>query len=556
MAGATGAAPERGSDGQRRVMGALERVVSRGLAEASERQRNLLRYLVTEELEGRGDRLKAFSIATDVFGRSADFDAQQDSIVRVEIGRLRKSLELYYATGGRSDQVRFRIDKGRYRPSFEIREPYARGRRRTWRLLRPAIAALGALAILAGLVGWLWPRAGAPDARSGPRIAVAPFAIASDRSGQSYIGAGLRAEMTAVLSEFDWLSVFPVSRRFDVAAGEAPAGWRADFMLKANVQVAGEKLIVAPLLLDGKTGAVRWSGRYETKFTAANVVGVEREIATRIAADVGQPFGIVANIERTRFAMDAFDGDDAYRCHLRALQFWTTQARDDFSPALQCAERLGAAASASANVRAMLALLLLDGARFAYDARPVAELRETAARMAEDAHRRRENGALPRMARYSAALCAGDVDAFRRASAAAVRDYPNNPATLLDVGGKSALGADEWEQGLALVARARALTSNLPDWTDYAETVDSLRRGRPVVLGDLHAAALENMHPLLLLVDLAAQDDPAAADAAAGMLARLGYGDTQALTDLLARQCWSAVVKKALAERLARVARR
>jgi hypothetical protein len=98
----------------------LARVLKNGLATASDRERRLIQYLVTEELEGRGDRLKAFSIATDVLGRSADFDPQTDSIVRVEMGRLRQALDLYYATHGTNDPVRIKFEKGSYRPKFEL----------------------------------------------------------------------------------------------------------------------------------------------------------------------------------------------------------------------------------------------------------------------------------------------------------------------------------------------------------------------------------------------------------------------------------------------------
>ena len=102
------------------AMGAIGAVVAVGLADSSDRQRQLLRYIVTEEIEGRGERLKAYAIATEVFDRPADFDAQQDAIVRVEVGRLRKSLELYFATDGAADSVRIHIDKGGYRPRFEF----------------------------------------------------------------------------------------------------------------------------------------------------------------------------------------------------------------------------------------------------------------------------------------------------------------------------------------------------------------------------------------------------------------------------------------------------
>jgi hypothetical protein len=92
--------PETENERKMQALDSLARVLKNGLATASDRQRRLIQYLATEELEGRGDRLKAVSIATDVLGRSVDFDPQTDSIVRVEMGRMRKALNLYYATHG------------------------------------------------------------------------------------------------------------------------------------------------------------------------------------------------------------------------------------------------------------------------------------------------------------------------------------------------------------------------------------------------------------------------------------------------------------------------
>src|SRR5262249_31679338 len=112
-------APETENERKMQALDSLARILKNGLATASDRQRRLIQYLATEELEGRGDRLKAISIATEVLGRSADFDPQTDSIVRVEMGRMRKALDLYYATLGASDPVQIKFEKGSYRPKFE-----------------------------------------------------------------------------------------------------------------------------------------------------------------------------------------------------------------------------------------------------------------------------------------------------------------------------------------------------------------------------------------------------------------------------------------------------
>lgn len=106
------------SDGldQAAVLAALDQIVASGSLGSNSRLIPLLKYVVSEELEGRGDRIKAYSIATDVFGRGIDFDANTDSIVRVEFRRLRQSLEHYYLTKGSAANIRIEFPSGTYRP--------------------------------------------------------------------------------------------------------------------------------------------------------------------------------------------------------------------------------------------------------------------------------------------------------------------------------------------------------------------------------------------------------------------------------------------------------
>lgn len=81
-----------------------------------QRSRNLARlikYMVNEELAGRGDRLSGKLISMEVFKRPPD---QNDSLARVEISRLRKTLRRYYAKN--PDEVVIQIPTGAYRPRF------------------------------------------------------------------------------------------------------------------------------------------------------------------------------------------------------------------------------------------------------------------------------------------------------------------------------------------------------------------------------------------------------------------------------------------------------
>ena len=100
----------------------LDRIAASPVFAHAGRMHPLLRYLVEAELAGDGERLNQSRIAIDVFGRNASFDPAVDSIVRVEVGRLRNKLREYYATDGREDEVVFELPKGRYRPRITIGE--------------------------------------------------------------------------------------------------------------------------------------------------------------------------------------------------------------------------------------------------------------------------------------------------------------------------------------------------------------------------------------------------------------------------------------------------
>jgi predicted ATPase len=79
----------------------------------------LLRYVVAETNSGRASQLKEYVLGVEVFGRPASFDPRTDTIVRVQVRRLRSRLDEYYAGPGRTDPLRVEIPKGQYAVRFE-----------------------------------------------------------------------------------------------------------------------------------------------------------------------------------------------------------------------------------------------------------------------------------------------------------------------------------------------------------------------------------------------------------------------------------------------------
>ena len=76
-----------------------------------------LRYIVSETLDGNGNRIKAYTVGVDALGKADDFDAQSDPSVRVLALRLRKSLEAAYADEPEC-HARIVMTVGSYVPEF------------------------------------------------------------------------------------------------------------------------------------------------------------------------------------------------------------------------------------------------------------------------------------------------------------------------------------------------------------------------------------------------------------------------------------------------------
>lgn len=79
----------------------------------------LLQFLTARVFEGGADGLKEYTIGVEAFGRPQDFDPKTDTIVRVQIHRLRQKLTEYYEADGSRDPILVEIPKGHYLPSFE-----------------------------------------------------------------------------------------------------------------------------------------------------------------------------------------------------------------------------------------------------------------------------------------------------------------------------------------------------------------------------------------------------------------------------------------------------
>jgi hypothetical protein len=79
----------------------------------------LFQFVADKAIAGTTEGLKEYTIGVEAFGRKQDFDPKTDTIVRVQIHRLRLKLKEYYDAEGSHDPTLIEIPKGHYLPSFE-----------------------------------------------------------------------------------------------------------------------------------------------------------------------------------------------------------------------------------------------------------------------------------------------------------------------------------------------------------------------------------------------------------------------------------------------------
>jgi hypothetical protein len=91
----------------------VEKLVLPGVLGRSRSYARLLEYLAACSAQGRAP--KELEIASEVFGKGADFDPNQDSLVRVYVHNLRQKLDNYYFRAEFATSEKITIPKGEYR---------------------------------------------------------------------------------------------------------------------------------------------------------------------------------------------------------------------------------------------------------------------------------------------------------------------------------------------------------------------------------------------------------------------------------------------------------
>ncbi len=346
--------PESG-EGQSGVRSAdvrheLARILTSTAFEASERNRRFLRYVVDETLAGRADRIKAYAIATRVFGRGDDFDPMLDSIVRIEAGRLRRALELVYLKQGGESGLRIHIPKGTYVPEFRAAPPETE------------------VSVLPGEAPSTQPLHGL-----GPRIMVETFDQDGALEQCPNVGRTLTRQVVSALTRFTDLFVYGFDTSDTLGAlGERPGrtiDLAIDYRLVGAVTVSREALHVDVLMKRAEDGRFVWADTVSrdlgSGFEPGRIVGLCAEIAGHVARVMALRDGVIDSQAREA-AGDAPRHFAGYQKLLDFQDYWRSLDPRRFEPLRRDLEATIAEDPRFASGFACLSILYSDAARYGY----------------------------------------------------------------------------------------------------------------------------------------------------------------------------------------------
>jgi hypothetical protein len=105
------------------VVDQLERILASPLFTQSKRYAPFLRHVVEKTLDGQEDNLKERVLGSELFGRPPDYDSNNDPVVRVTAGEVRRRIAQYYGDLMHRNELRIDLPVGTYVAHFHPGPP-------------------------------------------------------------------------------------------------------------------------------------------------------------------------------------------------------------------------------------------------------------------------------------------------------------------------------------------------------------------------------------------------------------------------------------------------
>jgi len=425
----------------------LRRILSSPEFKATARQKKFLQFVIVEFLEGRSSEIKAYTVATHVFGRGAKFDPRSDPIVSIEAKRIRRALERYYLVAGRQDRLRIDIPIGSYVPTFHFqagKEPDCLPQ--TTEFINDEIEG-----------AW-------------PSVLIRPFQNFSEGIGPNFIAEGITTELAIELSRYQDIRVLMKPPGEKVQIPEEP---KARFSIDGHVRCGTYDLHVAVQLFDQKNRRQVWGDIYTCNLKSDDLIAFQREVAQIISAKIAQEQGYISQTLSLESQNKPLEDMATYEAILKYYKHDATFTPETLIDALTAMEKAAIREPECSQVWAILSRLYCENYSLETTNRhtPIEkaiEFAERAVRLDPSSQRARVVLAMVRLVNNQ--LAEGLVE-IRNALAL-------NPQSLifLDLIGWLMAHLGDWDQGVSLVNKATALNPYHRFYVHCALCADQLRK--------------------------------------------------------------------------------
>lgn len=193
--------------------------------------------------------------------------------MRIQIGRLRRSLDKYYSIEGKNDPIRFSIPIGNYTPIFvpisdqglELSEGFKKSKL---------------------------------SSSEKPSIVVFPFTNLTGDEEQEYFVSGLTEEVSIELTRYEDFRIvgFRIKDKFStniLTDIKLINDLGANFIIHGSVRKDNYHIKVSIKLIDARTSEQLWGEQFKRKLDPSNLIAIQENIASETVTIIANEYGII-----------------------------------------------------------------------------------------------------------------------------------------------------------------------------------------------------------------------------------------------------------------------
>lgn len=409
----------------------------------------LLNYLVRETLSGRSEQIKNYSIGLDIFNRSEDFNPELDPIVRIEVGRLRNSLNKYYSSEGKYDPVRIFLARGNYIPSFIAQEE---------------VKSLSLNKVEE-----------TEHSNSGsslrPSVLILPFTNLTGDKSQEYFVQGFTEELLIELSRFEYFRILGLRSGSDMHKSDSDEilkKLQPRFLITGSVRKKTDELKISVKLINSNTDEQLWCEQFKRKLNSENLINIQEDIARETVTIIANEFGIIPK----RIQYDSRHKKPAelesYEAMLRYYYFQTQHTPESALETLTALEQAALREPDNGVIPAMIATIY--GNKYMLDLGDEKNSLDKMVKLSRKAVQLEPNQQLVRIAYAWSYFVLENKDKFLLEMENALELGPKSPFRIGAIGFFISLYG-EWERGKLLLDEAISQSIGFPGWYYGATTL-------------------------------------------------------------------------------------